>query len=94
MTSARRALFPLLKYSADRRTIGFIVTYAALVAAGFALWDVLAWWQHALLVGATCLFAFFNAVIVHNIVHSTSGSSTSSRWPTGTPSARSCAATT
>jgi len=69
MTTARRALFPLLKYSADRRTLAFIAVYTVLVAAGFALWDVLAWWQHGLLMGATCLFAFFNAVIVHNIVH-------------------------
>lgn len=69
MTTGRRASPSLLKYSADRRTLAFIAVYAGLVATGFARWESMSLWQHGLLVAATCLFAFFNAVIVHNIVH-------------------------
>ena len=58
-----------LRYQADRRTLGFVATYLALVAIGWLLWPDLTTWMRVAWVGATCLFSFFCAVITHNTIH-------------------------
>lgn len=57
----------MLRYAADRRTLGFVTTYFVLVAIG---WNMrLDLWASALLFIAVCSFSWFCAVITHNTVH-------------------------
>jgi fatty acid desaturase len=57
----------LLRFAADRRTVGFVITYFALV--GVALGATLPWWGYAILCVAICFLSFFCAVATHNTVH-------------------------
>lgn len=57
----------MLRYSADRRTLGFVATYFALLVV---LWVVdLPWWAEAPMYVALCSFSWFCAVITHNTIH-------------------------
>ena len=57
----------MLKYKADRRTLGFVTTYFILVAIA---WNVaMPLWAQALMFLAVCSFSWFCAVITHNTVH-------------------------
>ncbi len=57
----------LLRYTADRRTVGFVVVYFSLVALGYAV--ALPWWGSAILCAVLCFLSFFCAVATHNTVH-------------------------
>jgi fatty acid desaturase len=58
----------LLRYTADRRTVAFVVTYFSLIAIGFGV--AMPWWGSAILCAVLCLLSFFCAVATHNTVHS------------------------
>ncbi len=62
-------MFDQLRYQADRRTLGFVATYLALVAVGWVIWADLATWMQVAWVAVTCVFSFFCAVITHNTIH-------------------------
>jgi fatty acid desaturase len=55
-----------LRYSADWRSLFFILTYYALVACQ---WVMVPKRGALLLLGATCAFSFLCAVITHNAIH-------------------------
>jgi len=57
-----------LRYSADLRTLVFVITYFSLVVAQW-VYAPTAWFVAAPLFVATCLFSFFGAVITHNTIH-------------------------
>lgn len=57
----------MLRYKADRRTIGFVTTYFVLVS--IALTVSLPWWGGVALAIAISLLSFFCAVATHNTVH-------------------------
>lgn len=57
----------LLRYTADRRTVAFVITYFALVTVGYTV--ALPWWGSALLCAVLCFLSFFCAVATHNTVH-------------------------
>lgn len=61
--------WPKLRFKEDRRTISFVLIYFTLVASGFVFWNSMELWAHALLLVPTCVFAFLNAVITHNVIH-------------------------
>lgn len=58
----------MLRYRADTRTLGMLITYAALCAGGFLVEPT--GWLAALWVAVTALVSWFCAVIAHNVVHS------------------------
>lgn len=58
----------MLRYEADRRTLGFVVTYFALVAVQW-IWAPSEWFVAVPLFLATCAFSWFCAVITHNTIH-------------------------
>lgn len=60
----------MLRYSADWRTLFFVAVYCALVFTGFYFWNQLDTWMIIVLFIAMCNSSFFNAVIVHNTIHS------------------------
>jgi len=59
----------MLRYTADWRTLFFVVIYCSLVFVGFYFWDKLDVWAIVLLFIAMCNFSFFSAVMVHNTIH-------------------------
>lgn len=58
----------MLRYSADLRSLAFVVTYFVLIALVFAL--DLPWYGWVGAASVLCLLSFFCAVITHNTVHS------------------------
>ena len=58
----------MLRYRADLRTIGFLVTYALLVVGQWVLAP--SGWLGWLLIAVTCVISWICAVIAHNTVHS------------------------
>jgi fatty acid desaturase len=58
----------MLRYAADRRTLGFVAAYFGLVVYTW-VWAPDAWWARLPLFLATCALAFIGAVITHNTVH-------------------------
>jgi len=59
----------MLRYKADRRTLGFVVIYFALVIVQWIYRPSDLWLAIPLFV-ATCSFSWFCAVITHNAIHS------------------------
>lgn len=57
----------MLRYTADLRSIAFVVTYFALIALVYAV--DLPWYGWIGCAGVLCLLSFFCAVITHNTVH-------------------------
>lgn len=60
----------MLRYAADWRTLFFIAVYCVLLFTGFYFWDNLETWMVIALFMLMCNSSFFNAVIVHNTIHS------------------------
>lgn len=58
----------MLRYKADRRTLGFVATYFALVVVQWILAPANPWLAVPLFI-ATCAFSWFCAVITHNTIH-------------------------
>jgi fatty acid desaturase len=56
-----------MRYSADLRSLAFVITYFGLIAVLFAV--ELPWYGWVLGAGVLCLLSFFCAVITHNTVH-------------------------
>jgi fatty acid desaturase len=59
----------MLRYKADRRTLGFVATYFALVIVQWVYRPADLWLAIPLFL-ATCSFSWFCAVITHNTIHS------------------------
>lgn len=59
----------MLRYKADRRTLGFVATYFALLI-GQWIYAPSEWWLAIPLFIATCCFSWFCAIITHNTIHS------------------------
>ncbi|MBX3259219.1 MAG: fatty acid desaturase [Labilithrix sp.] len=59
----------MLRYSADRRTIAFIVAYFVLLFGAWTAWDGAPLAVKIGLVLALCVVAWINAVITHNTIH-------------------------
>lgn len=57
----------MLRYSADARSIAFVLTYFGLIGVLFAV--DLPWYAWIPAAGVLCLLSFFCAVITHNTVH-------------------------
>lgn len=57
----------ILRYSADVRSVGIVLTYFVLVGTAYVL--DLRWYSALPLLAGTCLVAFVCAVITHNTVH-------------------------
>jgi len=60
----------MLRYAADIRTLLFVAAYCLLVFVGFYYWDQMDAWMVAPFAFIMCMSSFFNAVIVHNTIHS------------------------
>jgi fatty acid desaturase len=58
----------MLRYTADLRSIAFVLTYFALIAFVYAV--DLPWYGWIAIAGVLCLLSFFCAVITHNTIHS------------------------
>jgi len=58
----------MLVYKADRRTLGFVATYFALLVALW-VWSPTQWYFWVPLFLALCSFSWFCAVITHNTIH-------------------------
>jgi fatty acid desaturase len=59
----------MLRYRADRRSIGFVTFYFALVLVQW-VWAPSQLWVAVPLLLTTCFFSWFCAIITHNAVHS------------------------
>ena len=57
-----------LRYKADRRTLGFVATYFALLIVGWIAWPM-AWYVAVPFVIVLSCFSWFCAVITHNTIH-------------------------
>ena len=60
---------PLLKYSADRKTLAFVALAYLLTFGGFAAHAWLPWWVEAPVILFACWMGFVCAVITHNVIH-------------------------
>jgi fatty acid desaturase len=57
-----------LRYSADIRSLAFVIFYFGLVVFQWITTPTV-WWVAAPLFVVTCIFSFFGAVITHNTIH-------------------------